>query len=362
MTSTRTRRRTRSRSSPTASAIWTNLESTDDPEEESYSFDGSSGSLDHVIANAAADAMVTGVDIWEINGNETVFNQYSRYNYVGTDLYNNGPFSASDHNPEVVGINVTPPEPATRQIQIIGTNDFHGRIQNDTTSASAGAAVMAGAVKQLRAANPDTAFVAAGDLIGASTFESFIQKDKPTIDALNEAGLDVSAAGNHEFDQGYNDLVNRVMAPYDVDTNPYGGAEWEYIAANMRNNGDDTHALAPTWTQDFGSVKVGYVGAVTEHLPELVSPGGISTIHVTDIVTEVNAAAGRPEGRRRRRDRHAGARGRSQHQLREHRCARPGDGLRVDRPGSERQHRRDRVGPHPPRLQLLVRGAGLGGS
>ena len=133
--------------------------------------------------------------------------------------------------------------------------------------------------------------MAAGDLIGASTFESFIQKDKPTIDALNEAGLDVSAAGNHEFDQGYDDLVDRVMAPYDATTNPYGGAEWEYIAANVRMNVDNTHALAPTWTQDFGSVKVGFVGAVTEHLPELVSPGGISEIHVTDIVAEVNAAA-----------------------------------------------------------------------
>ncbi len=77
-------------------------------------------------------------------------------------------------------------------------------------------------------------FAAAGDLIGASTFESFIQKDKPTIDALNEAGLDVSAVGNHELDQGYADLVNRVMAPYDATTNPYGGAEWQYVAANLR--------------------------------------------------------------------------------------------------------------------------------
>ena len=33
--------------------------------------------------------------------------------------------------------------------------------------------------------NPNTVFAAAGDLIGASTFESFIQQDKPTIDALN---------------------------------------------------------------------------------------------------------------------------------------------------------------------------------
>ena len=271
-------------------AGYTNLESTSDPNEESYNFDGQVGSLDHVLANAAALADVEDVDIWPINGHESVYYEYSRYNYNATNLYQPGPFKSSDHNPELVGINI-PAEPATRDIQILGTNDFHGRLVRETGGPSGGAAVLAGAVNQLRTANPNTVFAAAGDLIGASTFESFIAHDKPTIDALNSAGLDVSAAGNHEFDQGYSDLVNRVMAPYDATNNPYGGANWEYIAANVRKNVDDTHALAPTWTESFGSVKVGFIGAVTEHLPELVSPGGISTIHVTDIVSEVNAAA-----------------------------------------------------------------------
>ncbi len=186
-----------------------------------------------------------------------------------------------------------PAHAVTRQIQILATNDFHGRIQNDAASASAGAAVIAGAVKQFRTGNPNTVFAAAGDLIGASTFESFIAKDKPTIDSLNEAGLDVSSVGNHEFDQGLDDLVNRVLAPFDGTTNPYGGASWEYLAANVRQNSNNLHVpqLPPTWTQDFGPVKVGFIGAVTEHLPELVSPAGISTIHVTDVVTEANLAA-----------------------------------------------------------------------
>jgi 5'-nucleotidase len=179
----------------------------------------------------------------------------------------------------------------TIDIQILATNDFHGRIQNDTGSLTAGAAVMAGAVKQLRAANPNTVFAAAGDLIGASTFESFIAHDKPTIDAMNEAGLDVSSVGNHEFDQGYNDLVNRVMAPYNASTNPFGGASWKYLGANVRFKTSNNPALPRTWTKTFGSVKVGFVGAVTEHLPELVSPSGIADIKVTDVVDEVNTAA-----------------------------------------------------------------------
>ncbi len=72
----------------------------------SYSFSGLSGSLDHVLANGAAAERVTGADVWEINANEAVAYQYSRYNYNATDFHDPGPFAASDHNPEVVGIDV----------------------------------------------------------------------------------------------------------------------------------------------------------------------------------------------------------------------------------------------------------------
>lgn len=199
----------------------------------------------------------------------------------------------------VVTTTAAPANAAAVDIQILATNDFHGRLADRPTGSNNPqpieiASVMSGAVKQLRGSNPNTVFSAAGDLIGASTFESFIQNDKPTIDALNEAGLEVSAAGNHEFDQGYDDLLNRVMAPYDATTNPEGGAEWEYIAANVRKKSDNSHALGPDsdrWIKDFGDVEVGFIGAVTEDLPSLVSPAGIADIKVTGIIDEVNASA-----------------------------------------------------------------------
>ncbi|WP_159604526.1 bifunctional metallophosphatase/5'-nucleotidase [Agromyces humi] len=191
----------------------------------------------------------------------------------------------------LTGLSAAPAYAAPTEIQILATNDFHGRILNNTTNGEAGAAVLAGAVEQLRASNPNTVFAAAGDLIGASTFESFIQHDKPTIDALNAAGLEVSAVGNHELDQGYDDLVNRVMAPYDATTNPYGGAQWQYIAANLKMKATGDDAVPATWIKSFGDVQVGFVGAVTEELPSLVSPGGIADIAVEGIVESVNAEA-----------------------------------------------------------------------
>ncbi|KAA1417003.1 ExeM/NucH family extracellular endonuclease [Nocardioides humilatus] len=255
---------------------------SDTPNEQSYAFDGLMGSLDHVFVNDAAHAMVTGTDIWEINGNEAISFNYSRYNYNVTDFWQPTlPFATSDHNPEVIGVNLPDFTPTTtKQVQIVSTNDFHGRLLPDGGNA-AGAAPFSTAVNELRAEHPNTIFAAAGDLIGASTFESFVQDDEPTIDAFNAMGLEVSAAGNHEFDQGYADFVGRVQ----------DRADWEYIAANVNEPEGQPDKLASTWTKTIDGVKVGFVGAVTEDLPTLVNPAGMTGVTVSDIVDSTNAAA-----------------------------------------------------------------------
>lgn len=89
--------------------------------EWSYSFSGMSGSLDHVLANEAAAAMVTGSDIWEINAVESVAYEYSRYNYNATDFYAPDPYRSSDHEPHVVGIAVGEAEPAPATVVTPGT-------------------------------------------------------------------------------------------------------------------------------------------------------------------------------------------------------------------------------------------------
>ncbi|HTH04805.1 MAG TPA: bifunctional UDP-sugar hydrolase/5'-nucleotidase, partial [Ilumatobacteraceae bacterium] len=158
-------------------------------------------------------------------------------------------------------------------------NDFHGRIEQ--SAPSGGIAALSSAVKQIRAANPNTVFAAAGDMIGASTFTSFIQKDVPTIEALNAAGLDVSSVGNHEFDQGFADLTDRVMPL----------ALWEYLGANIYEKGTTTPALPEYFIQEFQGVRLGFVGAVTDELPSLVSPAGIADISVGDPTEAANRVA-----------------------------------------------------------------------
>jgi chitodextrinase len=89
---------------------YTDLGSTLDPAEWTYSFNSLEGSLDHVLANPAARAMVTGADVWQINAQEAVAYNYSRYNYNATLLFNGSdPFAASDHDPVVVGLTLPAP-------------------------------------------------------------------------------------------------------------------------------------------------------------------------------------------------------------------------------------------------------------
>jgi 5'-nucleotidase len=107
-------------------AGYTDLGSTFDPAEQTYSFDGLEGSIDHVFANAAARSLVTGADVWQINAQEAVAYAYSRYNYNATLLFSAAdPFAASDHDPVVVGVNLpsTPVAPAWQAAKVYNTGD-----------------------------------------------------------------------------------------------------------------------------------------------------------------------------------------------------------------------------------------------
>jgi 5'-nucleotidase len=134
-------------------------------------------------------------------------------------------------------LTAVPAQAATTTIDILGINDFHGRLAQES-SPTAGAAVMAGKVNEFRAANPgNTLFVSSGDNIGASTFTSFIQDDEPTLDALNAMGLDVSTPGNHVFDKGQDDFNGRVQT----------NSDFEYVNAHRYSSFSLRGELSVWW-------------------------------------------------------------------------------------------------------------------
>jgi 5'-nucleotidase len=244
----------------------------------SYSFDGLSGSLDHVLLNAAALKRATGEDTWEINAEESIALEYSRYNYHGTLFYAPDQYRSSDHDPVLVGLSAGPTA-GTVPLTFLNFNDFHGRIDANTVK-------FAGTIEQQRAAaDGPVALLSAGDNIGASLFASAVAQDQPTIDVLNALGLQASAVGNHEFDHGVDDLTNRVID---------GGrnATWDYLGANVYAKGTQNPVLPQYAIVDMGGLKVGVIGAVTRETTSLVSPAGIASLDFGDPVAAVNRVAG----------------------------------------------------------------------
>ncbi len=104
---------------------------SDDTRDVSYEFGGTAGSLDHVLASPAAAGMVTGRDVWQINAEESVAFEYSRYNYNATQLFQPNQFRASDHNPELVGLRA----PFSKEASTVSVTATPDRIKKkkDTT-------------------------------------------------------------------------------------------------------------------------------------------------------------------------------------------------------------------------------------
>lgn len=244
--------------------------------EYTYVFDGAVGSLDHVLGNAAAMDGVKGASVWNINSVESVAYEYSRFNYNATNFYVADPYRSSDHDPLVVGFDSPAADTSTVPLNLLNINDFHGRIDANTTA-------FATTVEQLREAGGEdnTLFLSAGDNIGASLFPSASADDNPTIDVLNALDLDAAAVGNHEFDKGFADLTGHVA----------DRADWTYLGANVYEKGTTTPALPEYALLERGGLTIGVIGAVTQETPSLVTPGGITTLDFGDPVAAINRVA-----------------------------------------------------------------------
>ncbi len=176
---------------------------------------------------------------------------------------------------------VTPPSSAAdgqTDVDLLYFNDYHGRLASDPV-------LFAGAIEQLRAENEDgTLLLSGGDNVGASEYVSAVQQDNPTLDVLNALELDASAVGNHEFDQGVDDLTGRITER----------ADFPYLAANVLGP-DGAPVTDASATFEVDGVSIGVVGAVTQQTATLVSPAGIEGIAFGDPVEAVNAEAERLE-------------------------------------------------------------------
>jgi 5'-nucleotidase len=198
---------------------------------------------------------------------------------------------------------------ASVDVRILAINDFHGNVRpptggiriadpDDKTRKIAvpagGSETMATLVKQLREGHKNNIFVAAGDLIGASPLLSAMFHDEPTIESLSMMGLEISSVGNHEFDEGKDELLrmqNGGCHPTDKcqGPHPFAGAKFHYLAASTFETSTGRTIFPPYEIREFEGIPVAFIGLTLKGTPDIVSPVGVAGLEFRDEADTVNA-------------------------------------------------------------------------
>jgi 5'-nucleotidase len=197
------------------------------------------------------------------------------------------------------------------KLKILGFNDFHGQISAGKTvsgRAVGSAAVMEAYLKTAEAGIENQTIIAhAGDHVGASPASSALLQDEPSIqwlnmlansacsynDKSNPACNVVGTLGNHEFDEGKAELLrllnggNYVSGPFLED--PYQGARYPMISANVIDEITNRPLLAPYIIKRVQGIPVAFVGAVLKGTPTIVTPTGVAGLKFLDEADAANS-------------------------------------------------------------------------
>ncbi len=87
----------------------------------SFNFFSQSGYLDHGLSSPTMTSQVTGADFWHVNADEPSGLDYNNFNPAA--LYQPDEFRSSDHDPIVIGLNLTTPPPTLPKPATVGVVD-----------------------------------------------------------------------------------------------------------------------------------------------------------------------------------------------------------------------------------------------
>ncbi|MFE7959814.1 bifunctional metallophosphatase/5'-nucleotidase [Streptomyces sp. NPDC057413] len=205
------------------------------------------------------------------------------------------------------------PSPSRYQdVQLLSFNDLHGNLeppsgssgrvtelQSDGTTKTidaGGVEYLATHLRDARKGHPYSITAAGGDMVGASPLISGLFHDEPTIEALNKLKLDVTSVGNHEFDEGAQELArlqNGGCHPKDgcYTDEGFEGADFPYLAANVLDEKTGKPILRPYWVWKKKDVKIGFIGVTLEGTPGIVSADGVKGLTFKDEVETINKYA-----------------------------------------------------------------------
>lgn len=178
------------------------------------------------------------------------------------------------------------------KVQLLGVNDLHGQLDTVTKVSSQNAGHIeytAAALEQEEATNPNTLMLHAGDMIGGSPLISALFQDEPTIEILEELGFDAGTLGNHEFDEGIDELKRMINGGNHPNGTPgYDGMNFPLVAANAYDTRDGKLITEPYTVLETGGQQIGVIGVVTQETPTQIVRKGNETLQITDEAEAIN--------------------------------------------------------------------------
>ncbi len=164
-------------------------------------------------------------------------------------------------------------------ITVLHNNDLHSHLEpvNISRKPYGGYARMATLVKKFRASDPNPIFLNAGDIFQGTLFFN-VYEGMADLAALNVIRPDAVALGNHEFDRGVPPIARFSK-----------NAAFPVLSANLDFSKEPSlkDVVKPSTVLKVGGEEVGIVGAVTEDLKAISSPG--DTVTLKPIVASVQA-------------------------------------------------------------------------
>ncbi|MGO4204626.1 bifunctional UDP-sugar hydrolase/5'-nucleotidase [Rhodococcus sp. TAF43] len=204
-------------------------------------------------------------------------------------------------------VDARPPDVDTVPVRLLAINDLHGSLQppkgaraqisrpDGPATDAGGAAYLAAYVDQLRAQASHSLLYSVGDSWGSSPIESALFHDEPTVNLLNEMGVDAASIGTHELDEGFGEL-RRLQdggchpvdgCQFEAD---FTGAQFPLLAANMTFS-DGTPATLPYSVNYVDGVPVGVIGVMPFDAPSKVSVDGVAGLQFGDEIDAIDRTA-----------------------------------------------------------------------
>lgn len=157
-----------------------------------------------------------------------------------------------------------------KEIVILHTNDVHGNVAEAKYN-TMGMAKMLTKINEIRGENPNTILLDGGDAIHGQPI-STLSRGESIIRLMNTMGYDGMVAGNHDFDYGY----NRLLELKEI-------AEFPILGGNVEKE-DGIKDLVDFIIKDVDGVKIGIFGLSTPETLFKTKPSNVEGIIFNDPV------------------------------------------------------------------------------